>query len=112
MPIKNGTVDTDDLLFVFEKQDRPVNLACTACSAQRVRNWIGSCLNGIDADRLRVQLDILRVPKTMVRRNTDRQLRSCKQFWQRLQPNHTLLLANYPNPFNPETWIPVSVSAG
>ena len=30
MPIKNGTVDTADLLLVFEKFDRPVNLGGTA----------------------------------------------------------------------------------
>ena len=28
-----------------------------------------------------------------------------------LTPQETLLLANYPNPFNPETWIPYRLSA-
>ena len=27
-----------------------------------------------------------------------------------LIPNETVLLANYPNPFNPETWIPYQLS--
>ena len=29
-----------------------------------------------------------------------------------LTPNKTALLANYPNPFNPETWIPYQLSKG
>ena len=34
-----------------------------------------------------------------------------KQLLQALTPNETRLLANYPNPFNPETWIPYQLAA-
>ena len=56
---KDGRVDTDDLLLVFEKFDRPVNLAAPLLSAESVGlDW--RLLERIDADRLRVQLEILR----------------------------------------------------
>ena len=34
-----------------------------------------------------------------------------EQIWQTLAPKETVLLANYPNPFNPETWIPYKLAA-
>ena len=56
---KDGTVDTDDLLLVFEKFDRPVNLAAPLLSSENAGlDW--KLLERIDADRLRVQLNILR----------------------------------------------------
>ena len=38
--------------------------------------------------------------------------RALSEVWQELSevPSETLLLANYPNPFNPETWIPYHLS--
>ena len=105
---KDGTVDTDDLLFVFEKQDRPVNLAAPLLSAESAElDW--QLLERIDADRLRVQLDILRAEN-----DGSPKYRQAIAFLQAvlaaIQPNHTLLLANYPNPFNPETWIPYQLA--
>ena len=39
-----------------------------------------------------------------------RAIANVEQLLASLLPKETLLLANYPNPFNPETWIPISVS--
>ena len=60
MLIKMATVDTDDLLLVFENFDRPVKLAAPLLSAESVGIGLAALLEGIDADRLRVQLEILR----------------------------------------------------
>ena len=107
---KDGTVNTDDLLLVFENFDRPVNLAAPLLSAESVElDW--RLLERIDADRLRVQLEILRTEN-----DGSLKYRQAIAFLQAvlvaLHPNQTLLLANYPNPFNPETWIPYQLAQG
>ena len=101
---KDGSVDTDDLLLVFEKQDRPVNLGAPLLNAENAGlDW--KLLEHIDAGRLRVQLQILHTEN-----DGSLKYRQAIAFLQAvlvaIQPNQTLLLPNYPNPFNPETWIP------
>ena len=44
--------------------------------------------------------------------NLKRGIRFLEQLLAALMPNETALLPNYPNPFNPETWIPYQLSQG
>ena len=44
-------------------------------------------------------------------RTYQRGIQVLEQIWQTLAPKETVLLANYPNPFNPETWIPYKLAA-
>ncbi|RKU19421.1 hypothetical protein C6501_01480, partial [Candidatus Poribacteria bacterium] len=62
-------------------------------------------LKTLDRDALLDQLKILRAksngsPKYL------RTIRLIESILATMRPNKTQLLANYPNPFNPETWIP------
>ena len=107
---KDGSVNTDDILLVFEKQDRPVNLAAPLLSSQDVElDW--NLLERIDTGRLRLQLQILHTQN-----NGTLKYRQAIAFLDAIlvaiQPHQTLLLPNYPNPFNPETWLPYQLVRG
>ena len=98
----DGEVDVDDILAVIKAVDAAAapslaqegpNLTVTATA---VRQWIRDAKQanadpaGIAAlERLLAALIHVEAP-----------------------PKETVLLANYPNPFNPETWIPYQLSAG
>ena len=43
--------------------------------------------------------------------NLERGIRFLEQLLAALTPKETMLLPNYPNPFNPETWIPYQLAA-
>ena len=95
----DGVVDIDDLIQVASSigntgqapQAQP--LALTTITPTDVQSWIA-------------QAEALKRTDAM----TQRGIRFLAQLLSALTPKETLLLPNYPNPFNPETWIPYHLS--
>ena len=96
----DGAVDMADVLLVIEALDDPVAAAAPS---------FGETITSLDPAFLTIQIDTLRA-------ESDGSLKYAHAiaFFQGLlasiRPTETRLLANYPNPFNPETWIPYQLS--
>ena len=98
----DGKVDIDDLIAVAEAVDAAAAPALTqedikpgSLQASDVRQWIRDA-KAADADPAGIAaLEQLLAALTRV---------------EAPPPKETVLLANYPNPFNPETWIPYQLS--
>ena len=96
----DGTVNFLDLLLVFDNRDD------NAAAAPAI---VGMKLNAIQIDRIEEQIDLLiatndRSPAAL------RTLVYLQQLLATARPEKTQLFANYPNPFNPETWIPYELA--
>ena len=79
------------------------NSGAAAAPALRAR------LTGVQVDRIQEQIDLLlamndRSPGALYT------LKYLQNLLAAARPEKTLLLANYPNPFNPETWIPYELA--
>ena len=99
----DGKVNFDDLQLVLDNRDSGAagaplldgNLKLTAIQIARIQEQIELLIATGD-----------RSPAAI------RTLIYLQQFLAMASPEKTLLLANYPNPFNPETWIPYQLSTG
>ena len=104
---KDGIVDIEDLIVIAKAVDSqaPVdsqaapmlaqNLHDFAFTAEDVQQWIQEAQDvGADPQMIAI-LERLLAAETRMAQPT---------------PEKTVLLANYPNPFNPETWIPYQLA--
>ena len=96
----DGTVNFLDLLLVFDNRD------ADAAGAPTV---VGMQLSAVQIDVIEEQIDLLiatgdRSPAAM------RTLVYLQQLIATARPEKTQLFANFPNPFNPETWIPYELA--
>ena len=95
----DGVVDNTDMAIVIEHLDDPSDAPSSASLLNTTR------LANLDIEQLQTQIQILRGMGKGTERYTQ-VIGYLERLLAKIRPNKTQLLANYPNPFNPETWIP------
>ena len=104
----DGTVDNDDLTLVTDNLDNADPIAPSSSGLFTLLDQ--ETLEKLDPATLEAQLDILRAESD----GSLKYLRAIvllESLLAALRPSETRMLANYPNPFNPETWIPYQLAS-
>ena len=96
----DGSVAIADLLLVIENLDDPVAGAAPAIPALPI---------SVDTQVLEAHLNLLRVSSDGSHKY-QYAIAILEGLLASMRPAKTQLLANYPNPFNPETWIPYQLA--
>ncbi|MYK16849.1 hypothetical protein F4055_01595, partial [Candidatus Poribacteria bacterium] len=96
----NGMVDVTDLILVLGNLDDDVAAPTLAIDVKAL---------DIDFDRVQEQVEVL-LASGDASIAAQRALLYLQHLLASARPDETVLLANYPNPFNPETWIPYHLS--
>ena len=97
----DGVVDNDDLTLVMDNLD--TNMAPSSSDLFSLLDK--AMLETLDPAILETQLEILRTQSDGSLKYL-RAIALLENLLAAIRPDETRLLANYPNPFNPETWIP------
>ena len=98
----DSTVNVQDLISVANAWNAVAAAPSrNTASAQQVQAWLALARTGV-ASAVQTSL-----PDGF---SYARGIQTLEQLVQALAPKETALLANYPNPFNPETWIPYQLA--
>ena len=98
----DGAVDNDDLTLVTDNLDTN---SMAPSSSDLFTLLDKAMLETLDPAILETQLEILRTQSDGSLKYL-RAIALLENLLAAIRPDETRLLANYPNPFNPETWIP------
>ena len=85
----DGVVNSDDLALVMAALETIAAAPAAVLTAENLQRWIDEAKQLTNKDAIYFK-----------------GIKALEQLLDTLLPKKTALLANYPNPFNPETWIP------
>ena len=99
----DGDVDNDDVLLVTNNLDEEVEEDLTNARAPVLLD--SAALRNLSPAALEARLAALRAESDGSLKYSQA-IALLESVLAELRPDETILLANYPNPFNPETWLP------
>ena len=102
----DGVVNIQDLVMVANSLGGVAAApSAQALHASHMQQWVESAKQAVAART--IETSVAAQPYTY-----ERGIQVLEQLLATLAPQSTALLANYPNPFNPETWIPYRLATG
>ena len=102
----DGTVNTEDLVAVANSFGNVAAApSAQALHASHVQQWVTLAKQMVAESGIETSVAVQPY-------NYERGIQVLEQLLATLVPKSTALLANYPNPFNPETWIPYRLATG